>query len=661
MTKSSAMRVGVIAAVQFAVAMAIVLWPGGLWAQTEAAPASTTPVSPASEDRKNFADAENRRIEKRLAEILPDAVSDISSAEGPDATYYVWYITPGPADASKCKGDPESYTSKLIKYGFTKLIYEDEKGGSCELDLAAGKVAVPSKFLPPTEEAKQIWKTIQDAEAAKKVIAAQKAPAAPTPQDAKATKEAPATHTPQERKEYAGSMGEWPKGRFESAEGPDATYYVVHTSTYSMDESTCTSFFTDSIVASLREMGFTKVVCMGKKNTSSSFDTAARPRPVEAQAPSAPAAGENAGGSSAVSAAEPVKPNLPPATAWEEGKAVGTFWPTVEQKVDARSGPAKVTGEAESSLASKGYVKIGTFFESQPGKKGNAEVMQELEAAILKKAAEAGGDVVRFSSEGTPETREVPTGKTKTKKECAETGLVKEPVKTTKSCIATSAGPQCSYGTEGGGLVEGCVRFETKEIPITRKEHSLVSEGTVWRYDPKLIADIARVAETARKAEAERVAEELRTAKAAAAAAFPTAAAGAFPMLGKDINTAEMRTWLSTLGAPKIDRFDDSYYYSYKSAGISLRFSTKGMLTTLFFYAEGADGYRQYQGNLPFGLSFQLTRKEIEGTLGLPDKSRGGDAYYWADYSSRGILINYNPKMTNDLNARMSSLVITVP
>jgi ankyrin repeat protein len=35
MTKSSAMRVGVIAAVQFAAAMAIALWPAGGWAQSE--------------------------------------------------------------------------------------------------------------------------------------------------------------------------------------------------------------------------------------------------------------------------------------------------------------------------------------------------------------------------------------------------------------------------------------------------------------------------------------------------------------------------------------------------------------------------------------------------------------------------------------------------
>jgi len=76
------------------------------------------------------------------------------------------------------------------------------------------------------------------------------------------------------------------------------------------------------------------------------------------------------------------------------------FTPTIDQKLDARSVPTKVTSDDESSLISKGYVKIGTISASQPGKKENPEITRQLESAILQKAAEAGGDVVRFISEG---------------------------------------------------------------------------------------------------------------------------------------------------------------------------------------------------------------------------------------------------------------------
>jgi len=459
MANNSAMRVGVITAVQLAAAMAIVLWPVALWPQTNATPALTTPVSPTAEDRKSFADAENRRIEKTLAEILPDAVPDKGFAEGPDATYYVWYITPGPADAFYCKGYSESYTSRLSKYGFTRLIYNDKKGGSCEIDPVTRKVTTPSTFLPPAEEAKQIWETIQDAKAVKQAIVAEKT-------------------APQDRKEYAEFMGRGNKGSSVSAEGPDSTYYVFHTSKYSMTESTCASLFTDGVTAKLSELGFTKVICTDKKNASFSFDPAV---PIVRQHP------------------------LPPGAYWAEGTVGGYFGPTLEQKVDPRSGPAKATSEEASALTSKSYVQIGTIRAQQPGKKGDAEVMQQIEAAILKKAAESGGDVVRFSSEGATEIVDVPTGKTKTKKECAETAMVRGMVKQTKFCVATSAGPLCSYGTEDTGPVEVCVKYEKREVPITRKEQRLVSEGTVWRNDPKLAADIARPAtEAARKAEAAR-------------------------------------------------------------------------------------------------------------------------------------------------------------
>jgi len=610
------MRVGVITAAQLAAATAIVLWAAGLWAQTGATPASTAPVSPTAEDRKSFAEAENSRYEKTIIALYPDSPVDKGSAEGPDATYYVWYLTSGQANAPRCKGEyEESYASRLRKLGFTKLVSLDEKGGSCELDLITRVVSVPSTFLPPAEEMKQVWKAIQDSPAAKrsKVLA---------------------------RKEYAEFMGRGDKGSSESAEGPDTTHYVFHTSRYAMTEAICISIFTDSVIAHIRELGFTEVICTDKKNASFSFDPAApvvRQNLVVAQAPSAPAA-------------EPAKPTLPPGTEWTEGTALGHFGPTVAQKVGARSGPAKVTREGESALTSKSYVQIGTIRAFEPGKKGNAEVMQELEAAILKKAAESGGDVVRFSSEGALEILDVPTGKTKTKKECAETGLVKTPVKTTKSCIATSAGPQCSYGTEGGGSVEGCVRFEKREIPITRKEQNLVSEGTVWRNDPKLAADIARAAEAARAAEETR----------AEATRIKMASAG-LPTLGVDVNSPGMRAWLSILDTPEISKFPSTYFYSFKPEGILLGFTKQDKLEVIFLYSEGEQDYRQYQGELPYGLSFRNSRREVESILGSPDDSGAGNEYNyaWTEYSSKGIRIHYNTKRSDDLDARVQTVRIS--
>jgi hypothetical protein len=322
------MRGGVIMAVRFAVAMAIFLWPISAWPQDAAKSDPNTPLSPQAQARKNFVDEIGRKYEKIITKRHTGEPASTLSAEGPDATYYVWRTFAGQwADASQCKGN-EIVAARLRKLGFTKLVVIDERGGRCELD--------------------------------------------------------PVTR--------------------------------------------------------------------------------------------------------AVSVTEPA--NLPPGTDWAEGTVQGHFGPSIEQKVDARSDPAKVTGEEARALTTKSYVLIGTIHAWRPGNKGDAQATQEIEAAILKKAAEAGGDVVRFSTEGEEGTVAVPTGKTETVKTCLEKKMEPGPTTITKSCIATSAGPQCS-STWTGSQVERCVKWGTEEVPITTTENRLSSEGTVWRYDSNRAADTA--------------------------------------------------------------------------------------------------------------------------------------------------------------------------
>ena len=93
-----------------------------------------------------------------------------------------------------------------------------------------------------------------------------------------------------------------------------------------------------------------------------------------------------------------------PASGWAQSEIEMVFKPAAGEKVDARPAPAKVTSKQDSALISEGYFLIGTVSASQPGKKGDAAAMQHLESAMLKKAGEAGGDVVLFSKNGEPGT-----------------------------------------------------------------------------------------------------------------------------------------------------------------------------------------------------------------------------------------------------------------
>jgi len=236
-----------------------------------------------------------------------------------------------------------------------------------------------------------------------------------------------------------------------------------------------------------------------------------------------------------------------------------------------------------------------------------------MDSAILQKAAEAGGDVVRFTKEGELVTREEGTGKYKAAGACTHTHTI------TNGTISNHS-----------SAIEVCDRWETA-VEKMKKVGTLVSEGTVWRYDPN--GDIARAAGEARKA---------------------AEATAAFAMLGKDIKSAELTAWMSKLGAPQIDNFATTggYAYTFKSAGLWLQFSQKDILKCVLFYSEGAEGARQYHGDLPYGLSFQLTRKEVENVLGPPDKSDTGSRYR-TYYTSRGLRIDYNTTRDDDPDARI--------
>jgi ankyrin repeat protein len=180
--------------------------------------------------------------------------------------------------------------------------------------------------------------------------------------------------------------------------------------------------------------------------------------------------------------------------------------------------------------------------------------------------------------------------------------------------------------------------------------------GEALRLNHEDVVDLLRQhgADIARKAEPEEAQKAV------------TGAATAPSMLGKNINSAEMKTWLSSLGKPEIlrSRLTESYYYNFKSKGISLFFNNANdTLRGIIFYSEGADDYRQFQGDLPFGLSFQNTRSEIESILGPPDKTDdGAGTNIWTSYNSKGIRIKYNTVRTDDMNARMYFIIInTVP
>jgi hypothetical protein len=164
-----------------------------------------------------------------------------------------------------------------------------------------------------------------------------------------------------------------------------------------------------------------------------------------------------------------------PGCGWAQSEGQATVEPSFYSvAVGARSEPAKVTTEEESALISKGYVQIGTIRASRKGKKENPDIAKQLESAILQKAAEAGGDLVRFSKEGELESTEV------------------EAWKSTLKCERTIT-VYYQPGNPAGGSYKACAEYSSEDTYHPKKETDLFSEGTIWRYDPN--SDIARTEE----------------------------------------------------------------------------------------------------------------------------------------------------------------------
>ncbi len=150
---------------------------------------------------------------------------------------------------------------------------------------------------------------------------------------------------------------------------------------------------------------------------------------------------------------------------------------TVNQHFESRTNSAQATGEDDSSLAAKGYVKIGVVRSEMSTEQTSAEIAQTLRTAALRKAADGGGDIVRLERESVPGRTAIQTGKMK------------------KVCTVSESGTrqsfQCSMRNHYScqqTYIEYSRCEQSEEVPETKEIKVRVTEGTVWRQDPQLAA-----------------------------------------------------------------------------------------------------------------------------------------------------------------------------
>jgi hypothetical protein len=84
-----------------------------------------------------------------------------------------------------------------------------------------------------------------------------------------------------------------------------------------------------------------------------------------------------------------------------------------------------------------------------------------------------------------------------------------------------------------------------------------------------------------------------------------------------------------------ISKYDDCFYVSYRSDGISFRFNQEEKLTSVFFYSN-------YLGEMPYNLKYTDTKDIVENKIGLPNKTRRYSTNKSVSYNKKKLHIDYN-------------------
>lgn len=127
-----------------------------------------------------------------------------------------------------------------------------------------------------------------------------------------------------------------------------------------------------------------------------------------------------------------------------------------------------------------------------------------------------------------------------------------------------------------------------------------------------------------------------------------------FGLIGMSVKSAEAQEFVKSAGRYKESRFDDSYYYMFRKKGIELLMTLGDTVDAVFVYARGADGYRKYKGELPYGLHLDLRRAEVEQLLGVPDYTGGNSVIpYYSGWDEKGIGVTYQSLDTLDMQNRI--------
>jgi hypothetical protein len=95
-----------------------------------------------------------------------------------------------------------------------------------------------------------------------------------------------------------------------------------------------------------------------------------------------------------------------------------------------------------------------------------------------------------------------------------------------------------------------------------------------------------------------------------------------FGYLGQLWNQVDI--YSTTFNSAESEVMGESNYLNARDSGMSFALDKKLKVESIFLYTNGVEGFRQYSGKLPGGISFEMSRIQVRKMLG--ESSFSGEA-----------------------------------
>jgi hypothetical protein len=101
-------------------------------------------------------------------------------------------------------------------------------------------------------------------------------------------------------------------------------------------------------------------------------------------------------------------------------------------------------------------------------------------------------------------------------------------------------------------------------------------------------------------------------------------------LLGAAIDSPDVRAYFSFIDAKtKVKNSDGMKYWSSKATGLEVQTKTyTSIIDVVTFKAEGHEGFKQYNGKLPYDLGFDMSVEDINRIIGKMGKDNG-EGFSW--------------------------------